>query len=220
MLTFQKMMLVKAVKLSGEEIPYTCVVYSRDDDSENDNNEVTLPHGNDRKSHTPYLRTSRAVFHELDSNMNMNASDNFYQTLEKVNPLLTTSPSQEPRNIKQVRNRKHRKENVDKITNEYSRKKDDLQLLLDCQRDEGSPVQTVVVSGDHYFVFVYTKRQIDDIRNFCCQIDDDSSVLGIDTTFKLCSMWLTDTSYRNKRLHRVRLVTTNLIHYNFNLIIL
>ena len=27
-----------------------------------------------------------------------------------------------------------------------------------------------------------------------------SRVLGIDTTFKLCNMWITDTSYCNKRL--------------------
>ena len=33
---------------------------------------------------------------------------------------------------------------------------------------------------------------------FCCK--DPAAVLGIDITFGLCNLWVTDTSYRNKRL--------------------
>ena len=200
-----RMMLVKVCRLDGEEIPYTCVVYSRSEEDEyHPDDGVTLPHGNNIKSSTPYLRTSQTVLQDLDSNLKMKVkpSESFYQALEKSNPLTTTSPSQEPRNIRQAKNRKsmlNRKE----CETTGNRKKDDLETLLDCQRDKQSPVQTVVITGDHYFVFVYTRRQIDDIKIFCCRTDDDASVLGVDTTFKLCSMWLTDTSYRNKRIIRV-----------------
>ena len=41
-------------------------------------------------------------------------------------------------------------------------------------------------------------RQIQDIVNFCTTEDD--CVLGVDTTFNLCDLWLTDTCFQNKRL--------------------
>ena len=39
---------------------------------------------------------------------------------------------------------------------------------------------------------------VNDIKQFCC--GNNASVLGIDTTFNLCDMWVTDTCYRNQRL--------------------
>ena len=50
-----------------------------------------------------------------------------------------------------------------------------------------------------YYVFVYTDRQLHDIKQFCSR-KDDTVPLAIDTTFNLCDLWLTDTSYGNKRL--------------------
>ena len=77
----------------------------------------------------------------------------------------------------------------------------DLERLISAQRDSSSPVRTVVVSGDSYLAFLYTEKQLKDIELFCCDPNDNKScVLGIDTTFKLCNMWITDTSYRNKLL--------------------
>ena len=59
----------------------------------------------------------------------------------------------------------------------------------------------MVVSGDSYIAFFYTGKQLKDVELFCCDPNDNiSCVLGIDTTFKLCNMWITDTSYRNKQL--------------------
>ena len=37
-----------------------------------------------------------------------------------------------------------------------------------------------------------------DIKHFCCGAN--ASVLGVDTTFNLCNMWVTDTCYHNKRV--------------------
>ena len=77
----------------------------------------------------------------------------------------------------------------------------DLERLISAQRDSSSPVRTVVVSGVSYIAFLYTDKQLKDIELFCCDPNDNKScVLGIDTTFKLCNTWITDTSYRNKRL--------------------
>ena len=38
-----------------------------------------------------------------------------------------------------------------------------------------------------------------DIEKFYC-LERDSLLFAIDTTFNLCDIWVTDTSYRDKRL--------------------
>ena len=48
-------------------------------------------------------------------------------------------------------------------------------------------------------MFLYNDRQINDIKRFCCE-GSNPSVLPIDTTFNLCDLWITGTSYQNKRL--------------------
>ena len=42
-------------------------------------------------------------------------------------------------------------------------------------------------------------RQIKSIFHFWC-CDTEASVLGIDTTFNLCELWITDSCYKNGRL--------------------
>ena len=79
----------------------------------------------------------------------------------------------------------------------------DVEKLLSAQSDPNSLIRSVVVYGDSYLVFLYTDKQLEDIEQFCCS-DNDVSVLGIDTTFKLCDTWVTDTSYRNKRVLSTR----------------
>ena len=55
------------------------------------------------------------------------------------------------------------------------------------------------MSEPAYFAFLYQPRQINDIVNFCCT-DINATTLAIDTTFNLCNLWVTYTTYRNKRL--------------------
>ena len=45
-----------------------------------------------------------------------------------------------------------------------------------------------------YYAFLYSDRQLNDIEKFCC-CNGISDPLAIDTTFDLCDLWLTDTSY-------------------------
>ena len=86
-------------------------------------------------------------------------------------------------------------------TTSFTSPQSDLERLISAQRDSSSPVRSVVVSGDLYIAFLYTGKQLKDIELFCCDPNDNNScVLDIDTTFKLCNMWITDISYRNKRL--------------------
>ena len=48
-------------------------------------------------------------------------------------------------------------------------------------------------------MFLYNDKQINNIKRFCCE-GSNPSVLPTDTTFNLCDLWITDTSYQNKRL--------------------
>ena len=56
-----------------------------------------------------------------------------------------------------------------------------------------------MVTDNSYINFAYTEKQINDVKNFCSK-QSNYSVYGIDTAYSLCNMWITDASYRNKRL--------------------
>ena len=60
-------------------------------------------------------------------------------------------------------------------------------------------MSNISITESAYYVFLSTDRQLKDIEKFCCSMYDYVP-LGIDTTYNLCDLWLTDTSYRNKRL--------------------
>ena len=60
-------------------------------------------------------------------------------------------------------------------------------------------LKTIIVKKHCYFFHLSTERQVEDIVKFCCT-DQNTSVLGIDTMYNLCDMWVTDSRYQNKRL--------------------
>ena len=81
---------------------------------------------------------------------------------------------------------------------ESNQKGDDLQLLIN-SLNEIDLIQSIVIKKDSYFFFLASNRQINDIVKFCC-VDNNCSVLGIDTTYNLCNMWVTDSCCRNQRI--------------------
>ena len=62
-------------------------------------------------------------------------------------------------------------------------------------------VESLVFKQDSYNIFVSLSRVINDIEMFCSR-DENVSVLAVDTTYNLCNLWATDTSYHNQRLVR------------------
>ena len=76
---------------------------------------------------------------------------------------------------------------------------DHLHTLLRAQRDSVFFLKTVIVTDQSYIVFAYTDKQLSDIEKFCYK-STEAGVFAVDTTFNLCDLWITDTSYRNKRL--------------------
>ena len=184
--------------------PYFCVVYSLDaSKSVTDVDEVLLSqHGNCKQplmSSRPYIRTNPKVLSQIDTCLETysSPSDVFYKVLDECGgPMQSTSPSNEPRSIEQVTNRKKLAKRKLIPSSSIGQPLSDLDRLILEQRNPESPVQTVIVSQDNYVAFLYTHKQLKDIELFCCDPGDNSScVLGVDTTFKLCDQWVTDTSY-------------------------
>ena len=160
-----------------------------------------LEHGNSKPSTTrPYIRTSKSLLERQDQLLsNGKRPQDVYDLLleESGGPFSLTSSSSAPRNMKQIRNRKL-------VSNISSTERDDdgndeLLKLVQAQRNPESLTKTVTVTGEHYLTFAYNEKQIQDIDKFCTT-ELEASVLAVDTTFNLCDMWITDTSYRNKRL--------------------
>ena len=58
-------------------------------------------------------------------------------------------------------------------------------------------VHSITIKKDAFF-FITTTEEIAQDKQFCCWAN--ASVLGVDTTFNLCNMWVTDMCYYNKRV--------------------
>ncbi len=209
-----KMMVVSLSSVSPPEYvyPYWCVIYSLSAALDEDDFLTCTPHGNSKQTSVfakPYIRTNPVVLSRIDELIDEdNQSAVFDRLLEESGgPFSSFSPSFEPRNISQIANRKSSKKRKTStsIPTVPTTQPSNLDMLMAAQRDPTSPVRTVLVFRDAYIAFLYTDKQIDDIKRFCCDpTDNNTCVLGIDTTFKLCNMWVTDTSYRNKRLLSIR----------------
>ena len=111
-------------------------------------------------------------------------------------PLHSQSPGLEPRNIKQIRNRKA---SLDKSEVNFSspEKTDEIAFALLFKGTYPGYVRTVSVQDDDYVIFLVTNKQIQDVKKMCCQ---GKSVLSVDTTYNLYDLWFTDTSFKNERL--------------------
>ena len=163
------------------------------------------PHGKSKQSRQfsrPYIRTSPSVLARMDSLLENDAPSNvFHQLLnESGGPIFSNSLSTKPRNMTQVPNRKAVKKRK-LATTSFALPQNDFASLISAQRNSSSPVRTVLVSRDSYIAFLYTDKQLKDIELFCWHPNDNNScVLGIDTTFTLYNMWITETSYLNKQL--------------------
>ena len=113
-------------------------------------------------------------------------------------PMQSNSMLQEPRNLKQIRNRQSAtRKSLLQSTNETisEQANDHLHTLLRAHRDSDSFLKTVMVTTQSYIAFAYTKKQLSDIEKFCCK-STEAGVFTVDITFNLCDLWITDTSYR------------------------
>ena len=200
-------------KEDGTLLPYSCVVYIQNNTS-NDSCSISVkPHGNSARPDVleqPYYRTSEAVFTQMDKLLETQSPSLTFDTLLDTSggPMHSSSISEQPRNQRQMINRKQQllKQKPATFSNtseNASIKGTNLEKLLAAQRDPKSPVRTVLAFDDCYIAILYSDKVLKDMELFCTS-DVGCSIFGIDTTFKLTDMWLTDTSLRNHRLLSTR----------------
>ena len=119
---------------------------------------------------------------------------------ESGGPNASPSQSTEPRNKRQLYNVNLKRLREESKPNDAGDVDNDLSRLL---RDLRSMhvVQIIIDKKHCYFFYLSTKRKIEDFVKLCCT-GQNTSVLGTDTTYNLCDMWVTDLCYQNKRLIR------------------
>ena len=149
---------------------------------------------------SPYTRTSQKT---LERERTLLTERHFVQKTydllikESGGPYGLSSQSTERRNKRQPYNVNLKRRRQSRL-NDAVDVGDDLSSLL---RDLKSMhvVETIIVKRYCCFFYLSTERQVEEVVKFCCTVQN-ISVLGIDTTYNLCNMWVTDSSYQNKRL--------------------
>ena len=127
----------------------------------------------------------------------MSAAKAYDQVLQEPGgPLGSCSQSNEPRNIKQVYNSVSK----NKARSSESADSEDELCKVIRKMEDLEVVKSIIVEKGRYYFFVATEKQVKDIVKFCCEGQGLSSVLGIDTTFNLFKLWVTDSCYENYHL--------------------
>ena len=198
-------MVITVKKIKDDTLlSYIGVLYSLDESNNEDEDVVEIvPHGNLSKAtdHRPYIRTAQKTLERqrelLDAGKSVQAV--YKAVLEEARgPLRSTSQSHEPRDTRQIYTINAKRRRQEEKERQSVESNDDLTNII---RRIASlqVVQSVVINQGSYFYFISTDRQLNDIEMFCCS-QNEVSVLGIDTTFNLSEMWITDSSYQNKRV--------------------
>ena len=109
----------------------------------------------------------------------------------------SSSQSSELRDMRQVHRQKEKAKG--KVTKGISALgfSGELSTAIMLQRSDPEFIKTISCIRDSYYIFLGTTIQLDDVVKMCC---DSDNVLCIDTTFNLCSSWVTDCCYINDRL--------------------
>ena len=64
------------------------------------------------------------------------------------------------------------------------------------QRSDSQFIKTISCTRDSYYILLGTTIQLDEVKIYC----DSDNVQCMDTTFNLCSSWVTDCCYNNVRI--------------------
>ena len=146
---------------------------------------------------SPYTRTSQKTLEKertllIEGHCVQEACDLIIK--ESSGPCAQSSKSTESRNKHQLYsvNLKRRRESKQNDAD------DEVSSLL---RDLKSinVAESIIGKKRQFFFYLHTEKQVEDVVKFCFR-GRNTSVLGTDTTYNLCDIWVNDSYYRNKRL--------------------
>ena len=109
-------------------------------------------------------------------------------------PYLSTSQSNEPREKKQLYNHLYQLNQTP--SSPVNKEINDELLQMTKEQKKNRMIESIVVNNKAYFFFMCSFNQIQDIIKFYCP-EIDASGLGIDTTFNLDDLWVTDSCNKN-----------------------
>jgi hypothetical protein len=159
-----------------------------------------LPHGNTKSHDDSYCRTPAATLAALA--VEVKSAKNPKQIYNKL--LLGTDVTQQPRNTKQVHNKKYNDERAgcDTSDNGHRANVADEVLSVINMTQSNSFVRSVTVTKNKVpAVILYDDEQISLIKSFCFN-KSLGSVLSFDKTYNLGAVFVTTSVFTNKALLR------------------
>jgi len=149
-------------------------------------------HGNN-KNNIEYVRSSDKVMKQIAEDVQHNQPRKVYNNL-----ILENSITEAPRNLKQVRNVKHKNARQKRNNTNVNNFADHVQNLANMALTENTFVRQVTFGdGKVPTAILYTDEQIEDIKRFCFKMDGTGEVLGVDKTYNLSNVFVTTTVYKN-----------------------
>ena len=161
------------------------------------------PHGNSKHTGRSYFRTQPSTLQIIKEKCKtMSASVAYNDVFQAAGGIDNSkSMSEEPRNKSQVYNA------CKSVKSEKGHEKDDifdlLSLLKEHQSMEDEGFLKEVQIGTTPCAILASKRQLDNVVMFCCQLSQ-FSVFGVDATFELGDFYVTLTTYKNPSLRNCR----------------
>ncbi|XP_066288417.1 uncharacterized protein [Branchiostoma lanceolatum] len=191
-----KKAVVRAIHVSGEELPYVFVQYRFLGEPCQINRK---PHGNSKQNATrPYVRCNPSTIEMFKNKKEVDPiagpSKICYEVTKAVGSSTgVDTPCKLPRGRKQVTDiiRKSKDMQVD----------DPVYRALSFMQEEGPEdrfFQNIIKSPCSSIQILYNARQINDISTFCTI--ENPAILGADITFKCGPFWVLATSYTHSNL--------------------
>ena len=159
-------------------------------------------YGNATQNSKPYFRTSKDVLQKTrEKCVNGLNAKAIHDEINKESGgvYYSSSQSSELRDMRQVHRQKEKAKG--KVTKGISTLgfSGELSTAIILQRSDPEFIKTISCISDSYYISLGTTTQLDDVVKMCC---DSDNILCIDTTFNLCSSWVTDCCYNNDHLRK------------------
>lgn len=152
------------------------------------------PHGNAKNTTQEYIRTKPEVFDKIKTGIEQRQSSS-----EIYKNLVLTDSDNAPRDRHQIRNKKYN-EKKKSSSSAIGNVADEIIEVLAMVNNDSFVQEVVYTHGNNKppSIICYTKQQLDDLKQFL--MTDQDCILGIDRTFNLGAVYVTNLVYKNKKV--------------------
>lgn len=151
------------------------------------------PHGNNKTTNEPYMRTDPGILREAAKITKQNQQ----MPIKTCHQMMLDDSMNAP-NAKQIRDKVYwesKKEDNPKLHNVAD---EVLAAISMCQNGESNIREILVTPKKPPSIVIYSDEQLEDLKTNCS--GSSGSVLGIDRTFNLGPCFVTTTTYKNRKI--------------------